>query len=71
MEDDTKEGEGEAVSVLSTAAPPQHRHIFISASSLGRQFKEVPEEVLENALFFFGSKVERELPLTRPTLIHS
>jgi hypothetical protein len=41
-----------------TKEPDQRkfRYVFISASSLARQWRQVPEEVLEEALFFFGSK---------------
>jgi len=43
---------------------PKKRHIFISASALGRQWKKVPASVLQNALFFFGSKQSWLFPTT-------
>jgi len=32
------------------------RHVFISASFLHREFRAVPPEVMQSAIFFFGSK---------------
>ena len=40
----------------SAPLPPRKRPIFISCSSLGRQWRQIPEAVLRDALFFFGSK---------------
>ena len=32
------------------------KYVFISASKLSKFWKEVPEDILESSLFFFGSK---------------
>ena len=32
------------------------KYIFISASKLSKFWKDVPKDILDNSLFFFGSK---------------
>ena len=34
----------------------KNRHIFISLSKFKSEYKKIPKDVIDNALFFFGSK---------------
>ena len=57
-------------------APGDERHqknraVFISCSSLMRQFKDIPKPVLENSLFFFGSKRRWLFPADKAEQIES
>ena len=49
----------------------QRRLVFLSATFLSKQYKSIPVEVLENAVFLFGSKRSWLFPSTREEMLEA
>ncbi|MFI6341139.1 hypothetical protein [Streptomyces sp. NPDC050535] len=47
------------------------RYVFLSATFLSKQYKSIPVEALENAVFFFGSKRSWLFPATREEMLEA
>jgi hypothetical protein len=47
------------------------RLVFLSATFLSKQYKSIPVEVLENAVFFFGSKRSWLFPANREEMLEA
>ncbi len=47
------------------------RYIFLSASFLSKQYKSIPAEIIDNAIFFFGSKRSWLFPKNREEMIEA
>jgi hypothetical protein len=47
------------------------RRIFLSASFLSKQYRQIPDAVLDSAMFFFGSRRSWMFPKTREEMIEA
>ncbi|MEU1509861.1 hypothetical protein [Kitasatospora sp. NPDC005748] len=47
------------------------RHVFLSATFLSKQYKSVPSEILEGAIFFFGGKRSWLFPANREEMLEA
>lgn len=47
------------------------RHVFLSATFLSKQYKSIPAEVIENAIFFFGAKRSWLFPTNREEMLEA
>lgn len=49
----------------------KRRYIFLSATFLSKQYKTIPAEVLDNAIFFFGDKRSWLFPANREEMLEA
>lgn len=47
------------------------RYVFLSASFLSRQYKSIPDNALDNAIFFFGAKRSWLFPANREEMLEA